>query len=303
MHLLGVKWDNETRQPFLLYRERPNADTIIYKNLKVGDIFSLTINREKFCVGTKNLCPFNTELTDNQFNSCRQCSGKDSTYFLSLNGLTHDQVEELKKVPYYNYITLFGQDVIKTGVTAHSRKFSRILEQGGSAAIYLTDCDGYVARQIERYISTNLHIRQAIGWEQKAKLLSSKIDERSAQKKLKELSDKVFQILPLEYKTLLFQESEYFFNSYISDIGLTQYQETLFLQKMSPADTISGKISGVYGSMVLIETDEKTLYYVNIHSLIGHIIELNEKSQVMNIKAKVKILTEKKQDMEVLGLF
>ncbi len=222
---------------------------------------------------------------------------------MSLSGLDNDQVQHLKTVDHHNYITIFGDGDLKTGVAAESRKSKRLLEQGSTAAMYFTECDGYVARQIERYVSFNLKIKQALSWETKAGLFNKHVSREEAKNILEGHYQRIVEILPSEYQVYLKKQPEFFYNDYLADLkGTTKVNEFQFIDHFQTTDVLSGIFKGVYGQTLLFE-DEGSHFLVNTKAMLGLVLSIDKKAEKRKLSVEPKKISFKKNDTEVLSLF
>ena len=135
MHFLGIKWNNSEKTPWITYKNDLHELEERSYPLKNGDSLSIKIDSQRYCTGftlpvdyKKSPCQNNIKNISQEVSQCDSCRSKESIFFLPINSLNYDQITQLKTRPYLNYINIFGNNIVKTGVTAKSRKFTRVLE-------------------------------------------------------------------------------------------------------------------------------------------------------------------------------
>jgi hypothetical protein len=275
MQFITIHWDNETQVPYLYLRDSKLAkDTKI--KLETDQDFYCEIKPGKFCIGSYeppyfNLiaCPNNSECEKGV--QCYECRAKNSTQFLSLNALSFEQIEILKTLPHLNYINLFPNGYVKTGVSSISRKFTRILEQGALATMYFASADGYISRRIENFVSSALQIRQAITSPEKLRGFLIEIpNQTSCEQKLKLIYKDIQDCIADEFKKNILNDYELYFNwekyNIKFEIPVSSFRYINYIQ---PGMILSGKIKGIYGEIIFLETIDKELIALNAKNLQG----------------------------------
>jgi len=167
MQFLGIKWENQLKNPWITYKNNPKDSHEQYLPITPGKKLTIIVGSERYCIGIfahpeykRSSCTNNSLVYDNS--QCSYCKSKNATYFLPLNTLRYDQIDILKEQPHLNYINIFGSNLIKTGVAAKVRNITRLLEQGAIATIFFAETDGFISRQIESHISKTLNIKKLL---------------------------------------------------------------------------------------------------------------------------------------------
>lgn len=311
MQFLGIKWDNDTKKPFIKYKQSPNEGEERYYPLVFSDQLSITVLGSRHCIGSFEAphykirnCQRNFDLLDDNQAQCPDCRRNDSTHFLPLDFLSYDQKDELKNVKYFNYINLFGEDIVKVGVAADSRKITRLLEQGAFASIIFASGDGYMVRRIEDILSRTLKIRQAVNWNTKMKLINKHITSITAKQILAKHFDDIHVILSTHFQQIdLVNEFNYFLEDYNLPLN-NDIDEVLYIETVSPEDNISGSIIGVYGAIILIKKAKGAVVALNTKSLLGYSIEVtNRFSNTPESLLKYRIIDLNDKDGLEGGLF
>jgi hypothetical protein len=200
----------------------------------------------------------------------------DSGQFMHIKSLNHQQITKLKEQPHFNYVNIFGHEVLKTGVSAASRKFTRILEQAATATIFFSQCDGYVSRQIEDYVSRELKIKQAVNWETKLKTLKSHIEPDAAKLKLEEIFKNIVDVLPEDLQPYLLPTAEFHYNIEKYQLNLPSNVTSIkFINDLHTGDLVSGQVAGILGQAILL-TNNNELFALNVKALQGFVVEIKE---------------------------
>ncbi|NTU46786.1 DUF2797 domain-containing protein [Candidatus Roizmanbacteria bacterium] len=284
MQFLGVKWDNLSKKPFIKYKLSSNTGEELYYPLIYGQYLSLKVLNCKNCIGyhvppayMKANCKYNVNLSNQPANQCSSCRFNDSTYFLPVDILSPTQIEMLKGLKHYNYINLFGDNLIKIGVVADSRKFTRLLEQGAIATIIFSSGDGYSIRKIEDYISRALNIKQSVNWKKKLSLLNKYASIDQAEILLNDYYKGITGMLSKYYTGNFSLMKEFYFhkNLYSNTDELYNLQEIKYVEKISPEDNVGGQLIGVYGEVIFIKFED-IIIAVNSKALLGYTFEVND---------------------------
>jgi hypothetical protein len=265
---------------------------------------TITITGPKYCVGASGVCPYNKIIQNGRNeNKCFSCRQGEMTQIMPVNRLNAYQIEDLKNQPHFNYINIFGNQLLKAGVASTINKTKRVLEQGSTATLYFAESDGYKARQIEDFVSMQLRITQHVAWPAKFKLLNEKVDREGVIEVLKSVYTQINQIIPEEFQKSILLEPEYSFNLDYYKFNLPEYLPRLqVVEDIQTGDVISGELIGVFGLILLLHNN-KNYYAVNTRSLSGYMIQIEEKVEQVNLKEVAKVIDLKRPVIESPGLF
>lgn len=186
------------------------------------------------------------------------------------------------------YIALFGNNNYKVGTTAEYRKFSRILEQGAIASIFIAKTkNGKIARLIEHTISTYGFTLQVTANYKINNLIIDKTKEEILEAMIKKYNFIKENLPKLLSKYLIPYEFNYYedINNKNKLLFLSQYQQiSMFDDKTdnkynitykSNYNSICGTIVNVVGSIIVIRENNKNIAY-DLKKIEGFVIELNQ---------------------------
>ncbi len=311
MHFLGMKWDNESKIPSINYRIAPNMGEEKSYSLSVGDYIKIDVLQKKFCIGfndynnqCRGKCRNNRLLTDHKLIQCFECNSKDSTQFLGLNALKFEQINELKKVKHFNYINVFGEGQLKTGVSADWRKNTRLLEQGAIGSLYFASGNGYISRKIEEHISLILSVKQAVSWESKIKDFNNILSESSAKLILFDLYEKIKTNINDEYKEYLLPSPEfkYNFNLYsLNNFKELELSEINYATSFEIGDVVQGEIISIYGEILILKVSRK-IFAINLKGLLGFEVKISNIKDEQESQFSHKIM-KLNQNLKAIDLF
>lgn len=296
MQFLGIRWDNNTKEPSIKYKQHPNEGVEFYYPLNHLENITIRVSKDRHCIGyyqppdyQRAQCQDNARMQDTGKFQCTKCRAFDATHFLPVDTISPDQIKELKSLKYYNYINLFGHDIVKIGVAADARKFTRLLEQGAFATIIFAEGDGYNTRKVEDYVSRALKIRQAVSWSTKIKLMRNVSSTEQSQTILNTYYDDIREILTKHFSGGVRLMHEYYFHLDKYHLPLSHALENvLYIDNVSENDVLSGKIVGMYGEVLLLQNKENILA-VNTKALLGYSIELaRSANQVVDLSTSIK---------------
>lgn len=289
----GVKWLNKVPY-FILYDYSNNNIELV----KVKDNIFIKKTDIKKCNGYYDLtthkyivCPnFSKEISNNVkqcdtcskitgFNDCLGCNGRVCR---NTNKIARDFCNQKHVV----YIALFGNDKMKVGTAAEYRKYSRILEQGAIASMFIAETsNGKQARFIEHTISKLGYVLQVNSL---FKIKNIIIDKER---------DEINSILKNEYKKILSLISDSFKDFFINPElnyceKINKINKKIFLKNetqlslfddnhsnvydvnyMLHYDNICGKIVNVLGTFIVIKTEQDFFVY-DTKELEGFIVDI-----------------------------
>lgn len=309
MHFLGLKWNNENYLPHIQYRDVANNGEVKFWELKPESNITININRERFCTGyfsnpeyNKVACRHNISLEGKTGFQCPECQHNDSALFLPLNSLNDFQRNIVKGQRHLNYINLFGEDLIKVGVAAQVRKYTRVHEQGAHASLFIAESDGIIAREIEELISHRLNIKQSINVSTKANVLYQYLPKDEVRRKLIDTYFKAVSILKENYGKYLINEPEFTYN--IDFYNLKNKENIIYyLTDIDGIKQISGTIKSVIGELLILSDTQNRLIAFNSKFILGRLIKVNSEKNNFNVSSdKLKKITYEKP-LENLTLF
>ncbi len=312
MHFLGIKWDNQQKNPWIIYKNNPNDIHEQYLPIIHGENLSITIGSVRYCIGSftrpeykRASCMTSNNITSDS-SQCSYCRSKDATYFLPLDTLKYEQLNVLREQPHLNYINIFGNNIIKTGVAAKVRNITRLLEQGAIATVFFAETDGFTSRQIESHISKILNIRQAVSWDTKIRFIQEVPEKQKAYAELRKVYEQITSNISTMYEGFLIKEPEYLYNYDYYSLSLPKSLNTIkVVNQFSENDVISGVVIGVYGEIILLRQDNNEIYALNTKSLQGFLIKKHENEDVLATKIShdFKTIELYKMQYENLTLF
>ena len=238
--------------------------------LKVTSAINLQVVGARRCTNLMNnkLClkPMTSKTM------CSDCDRNSSKHYLPLSNLTYSQVESIKKEENFNYLTIFGNENVKTGVSRVSRNYDRLVEQGSIFAIILGHNDGFTARRLEDQISKNVSITQAVRSETKLKsfLQITNINQSNLLTKLISSFESFKNSLNItSFINLLFIQypiSQEYFN-----INSIQNLVYILHKNLQPGFVINGKIIAIYATYIVYvsDNDKNTINIIDTLSIIG----------------------------------
>jgi hypothetical protein len=283
MHFLGMKWHNALKLPFLRVSATPCQGQEIELPLAINQPLTIQVQNERYCVGCSdhpeyrvNAVKYPGVLVDPRKALCQICLRKSRVYFMPLSTLNSEEKEILENRSNYNYVNLFGTELLKTGVVSAHKQFTRVLEQASTASVFFARTDGVKARELEHFISKELKIAQAVRWDTKLKLLGQPSGEAQARKILTQALETVKDELPTEFKAYLVEQAEFSYNLDYYHLQLDPLvTELYYISEVTGGDLISGVVAGVFGEILLLRLENSSQYYAfNTNSLLGYLFEL-----------------------------
>jgi hypothetical protein len=289
----GLKWINKV--PVFLLFDLTNRETIKIKakgNIIINSIIKLKCNGY-YDLSTHEymMCSnFFNEMSDNiiQCKECQILSGFSKC--LGCDGSTC-RAHEKKSYDFCNqnhvvYIALFGNNKIKVGTTAEYRKYSRILEQGAIASMFIAKTpNGKIARLIEHTISKYGYTLQV---NSKYKINNLVIDMN--REEIKETLLNHYNLILKKISnnlSLYFVEPEFNYCEFANETNKKVFkpfnkQKSLFenddekKQYIVNYDlrpkTICGKIINIIGTIIVLKTPENEFVAFDLKIIIGYIV-------------------------------
>jgi hypothetical protein len=299
IHFLGIKWRDE--KPVFIYRPDRRVDEESSFELKSGEPVTITISGERYCIGDNGPCPYDRILTskNKRGNKCFVCGQKDFVQYMPLKALNAEQHEILKGQPHFNYINLFGPEILKVGVASQKNKRKRVLEQGAFATMYFTEGDGFTVRQIEDMVSIMLKFTQHVAWTAKYKVINLRPTDEAVKGKLENVYTEIAEIMPERFQENLLKMPEIVINSDKYHINLPPtLTEIRSIDTFATGDVISGTIVGLYGLVILIE-NELGFFALNTRNLEGFILDVDNTMSVQHLVTPAKSIQIQKPEFTV----
>ncbi len=284
-HLIATKWDPATPPyAYLIFRDLDTAPNQTFKKfLTPGDEFHLKIYEEKKCIGhsiNKQKYYLCDKSVENQYNRCYSCEQKDfEKCFLFCdaskpfgNCTQNPQAYEYcRNNPCSVYIALIANNV-KVGVSFNPLK--RWINQGADLAVEVIRAkNGFVARSLEKAISSDLQISQMIRKTTKARQLNFDLS-KSIPDFRTVVEDVNSYISKSGYGTadsdLLNKEHK--LASYYGEIP--SLQSNPILNEVEKSFQITGEIVGTKGKL-LVTKSNNSLYVSNLSKIIGHLMSFS----------------------------
>lgn len=301
-HLLGIEW--KERKPYLVYRKDRFSLEETEIQLKNGSTFSLKILDQKHCIGYRDtslheqfLCKEDKLVWKKDLYQCFACRNHETVHFFSLAGLSEEQTEILRGKNHFNYLNLFGNDIVKVGVATEGGRWRRVLEQGADSTLFFTETDGVTAREIENFVSQSFEIRQAVTSLQKVKLLKELIPEKESRSKLLQTYFQIKLSIPEKYKQYLIDTPEFSYNdTYYQLSELEDMNEITFIDEGNTGDVFSGEIIGIPGQLLLYKYQGR-YFALNMNKIKGFLVAITDKAQVNKISTLSKRVQFKKKEI------
>lgn len=288
----GLKWINNI-PCFLLFDL--NSKKIEIK--KIGKNVNITKTNKRLCNGYYDLlnrkyvvCKNLEELSEtenNQCNCCKELSGFSEC--LGCDGkicrANNKMAQKFCNQEHIVYIALFGNDRFKVGTAAEYRKYSRILEQGAIASMFIAETpNGRLARLIEHKIGQYGYTLQV----QSSYKIQNLVIEKS-KNEIKEILEKKYKEIKEELPLALRQYMVSPKINYCEKINETNKK---YLLKENPqlslfdeikksknydfslqSDTICGSIVNIVGTMLILNNNKIHVY--DTKKLEGWIVDIN----------------------------
>ena len=274
MHILDMGWRTENRG-FQSYLYLQNIDGKRKEiSLEPGRDIDWKFTAPRRCIGyyendqwapcpnhavlRKNQIRCRTCSTLNEYSPCIQCRGK--TCFAN-----EKRRKKCMETRYAVYLALFGDDIIKVGVSTLSRLLLRWVEQGADYGAMIAEIEGGLnAREIERMVAKRAEISDAIHGTRKQAIMTSRLAEKDAEVKILGVMDDS-GIHNLEQSPEIVDLSPYYgFEAPPSDpLRWPENNETIH------NSTLDGKILGVKGSNILVKR-ESILFVADLRRLLGY---------------------------------
>jgi len=285
VHLYDFRWNDETTVEF----QASAQEMFGKKTYKKDDKISLEILSEISCAGHKTNdtwkpCPEKAQRKS-KCEVCKTIEQKDNFIFTMFDGfnentITREEKEKLNE-PHIIYLALFSEEMIKVGVSKKTRQILRQIEQGSYCTLYIGETpDGITARKIETIIKKKGYADKFLSSQKEDQIFLNIEDEQINQiltqefQKIKEM----FQ----EYKSLqkFLKETPEFktWKDIYNTEEIKKNPHPVQFVSLETGDILSGKIKGIKGSIIIIETPNEQIA-INAKQLCGRQINFEEKPE------------------------
>ncbi len=292
MHVLGVRWflaDNQLYKHGLQVWSDEEKGPVM-KDLSQGTTITWILTGPRRCVGYRDSqgrdrrCPERALVKSGQkrcgpcsamdfYDECVYCDG-------SICRASPERRERCRNANYSVYATVFGDAILKVGVSVRERLMIRWLEQGADVGAVLAEIrDGKRARTLERLLSQNANVTKSVRFGRKLDALTRPISLAEAEKMVQSFCDsavfsEAFSKSGLEPQKLKLRLLDSYY-------GLPQVDTVPNVwpggSRGLHGQQILGEILGMKGPLLLVETG-KVMTSINLKRLVGYTID--EESEV-----------------------
>lgn len=214
-------------------------------------------------------CPNDSVLRRNQIR-CRGCSRLDEySPCIRCRGDTCLANEERQKqcmeTPYGVYLALFGNDIIKVGVSSMSRILLRWIEQGADYGAIIAEVEGgQEARKTERIVAKRTDISDAVHRTRKQSSMSMRLNAAAAEEIILEVIEEM-DFAKLHQRPEIIDLSCYYGFKTLPSEPLTWLESNASMEN----SMLDGRICGVKGSNILVER-KSALFIADLRRLLGY---------------------------------
>lgn len=297
IHFITLQWGDDA--PRLLYRSDPALPALATLDLFVDEPLVLTIQHERRCTGYYDFvarervpCPEQRRL-GSDYAQCYVCQRREVTYY-TFTGYGADPAAAqhyLDTQMHQAYLALFGRDLLKVGVASEGRRLRRTLEQGATAAIFWARANGSEIRELERFVSRDMHIRERITTLQKAKRLADQIEATDAETLLRAAVDQIAERVPATMQPWLLPTTNFHVWQPLFRLRLPSESTSIRLvTTVSGGDVFAGQQRGVVGSLLLLEDVTGALHAVPLKLLSGYMIDVTHAPQAMRLQHAPRVV-------------
>ncbi len=282
LHVLGLYWDG--REPALHWR--PAAESLKEERcpLPARGHLGLRIQAPRMCIGywhaptaSKRLCPSQRMITGERHGECIDCQQRGGGFYARTGFVSesNESAEYLRREPHVAYLSLFGSDLVKVGVTARRRKVSRVLEQGASAALFFAAGDGDTMRGLEKEVVMRVGVPDRVRLSARLTSIWDQPDCGSAETALYLWLKRIRQACSPEYRPSLLGAPEFTYNvpDFRLDAQLVNIGQIVWVRGGSPGDVIAGQLAGVFGTLMFLQFGDEVAYALDGRTLQGHLVE------------------------------
>lgn len=241
---------------------------------------------QRYCIGWHDIangeshtCP-EANFIDAKYEQCPACqkrTGFNPAFYHTTSVSSQQEARNLE--PHILYLAYFGNDIIKVGISHAARGNSRLLEQGARSALILNSFPtAHIARQYEAKIAALESIVETVLIRKKIEVLSLPYKQADAEAKLKNTLSRIEAEIKTSFSgtTILHLDTK-FFPSGTPALD-SAYEST-------PHDLISGKVSGMLGSLLFCEQQDAQLF-LPLKKYVGYRVEFSDTETHIDLPAQ-----------------
>ncbi len=285
MQIVSIKWqkqDDKFTSGIMAWDEKRTR--LEFLQIQSGERVSWQVTGPRMCIGFANHeamqvpCPDHARASIGArckscdaadfYSSCVRCTGNTCL-------ATPERWETCRITDYVVYLAIFGDSILKVGVSTENRLFTRWVEQGADFGVILERVTGgKLARQIESKIGKLEGIAKQVRSQRKVVMLFKSPDRKSA----KELVHAF-----LKNNGLLNEYPEYMIiplSKYYAFPNIKRNPYSLFTMRNNSRNLrIVGEVVGMKGSLLITDISH-SYQIVDLKGIIGYDLNINESISV-----------------------
>jgi hypothetical protein len=297
IHFITLHWTEE--HPYLQYRTDPQTSTTDMAEVIAGRLLSITIDAVRLCIGYYDFvqrqrfsCPDQRRLGD-KYAQCFRCQRREVTYY-AITGHAEDPRAAqayLDTQAHQAYLNLFGHSLLKVGVASEGRNIRRTVEQGALASLFFARANGTDIRELERYISRELRVKDRVTTLQKVRRLAELQTAEQAQANLRQAMQRITQQLPPHLQQYLLPQPSFHFHQdkYRLQLPPATTEVNLVKQPVA-ADILSGLMRGVVGNLLILEAPDQRIFVAPMKQLQGYLLTVEPELKSMRLRHAPQIV-------------
>lgn len=241
---------------------------------------------QRYCVGWHDItngdshtCP-DKNTVDAKYEQCPACQKRTGFNPAFYNTTAVSSQQEARNLePHILYLAYFGADVTKVGISHAARGNSRLLEQGARSALILeTFPTAHIARQYEAKIASLPGIAETVLLSKKITALSTHYDRTNAETTLLTAKNRAEE----ELKTTFSGSDILHLDDHFFPAGVPSLDN---IYDATPHNLISGKVSGLLGSLLFCEQQDTQLF-LPLKKYIGYKVSISNIETVIDLPAQ-----------------
>lgn len=263
MKIFDFRWDDKLQKPYFQYIEKGGIEKKFFEFGK--EIFLTCSSADVSCVGSMQkgkYVPCPDKVVGKK--KCERCK-KAEDYFPCqfCNGFNCSKFRDIKiencDADHMVYLALFNEEIVKVGVSRFTRGKARQFEQGSHyTRIFASGMSGVTARRIEHTIG-KAGFKDKIPASQKKHILLPKISVKEGKKILDEkfefAKENLLSHMPEMAKYIVENEFWDVREKYSNDFNALESSTLpIHFEQLEEGESIGGKLVGVKGSFLLIDT-------------------------------------------------
>lgn len=250
-----------------------------------GRPIHLAVTGEKYCTGRYSITTFESEPCPHQEKlaagdsicySCFQAIGFNPAFYNVSRYSLSPQQQAYNLEPHVLYITAFGKEKIKVGISSERRFLTRLLEQGALCSIVIKNFENaYDARWHEHDINKQFNLPETIRSSVKRKLLTAMPETGHMHAELLKMKDAI-------YKSYNWNDRPWEFYDFLPVyFGKNRPGSNWIDVTDNEPKMISGMGFGLAGD-VLIVTQNEIQYMLSLKAITGYKILLKKEIIAMD---------------------